>query len=173
MTRRVSILVACMALAHCAGGDGVASEDAPACAPLAADVYELGVTRPRVDGLTFTQVADGDTIPLEFGSQGSWMVSLGLQTNAALSKDEPVVVTAALVGMDGETISRLLPTTSPVTDGGDGYRYVLHRFLVLAASDPVHRVFDWDGEAADLSAVLEGPCGLRLEATRRVQLILP
>ena len=157
----------------CANDDSTpnAPSKSTACVKDSGSALELGLTPTRIEEFEFIPIQPNEPIGLEFGSQGAWMISFGVRTTAQLATDSPGYVSAWVVGSDGELITELHQKAA-IFPSTDGYYYVVQKFLVLAAIDPVMRIFDWDGKSVDLTVELKDGCGTEMGASVPIKLEL-
>jgi hypothetical protein len=142
------------------------------CSNLTAGALELGITPAREETPVFHPIEHNQAIELEFGSQGSWMISFGFRTEAPLQTGQPCEIWADLHEFNGEPIADFYRLVE-LNEDESGGRYVLHQFLVLSSSDPVFRVFDWDGKVATFTVKVKDTCGHELSHSIPIRLELP
>lgn len=151
-------------------GTGCAATDQPVCEPLGA---VLGVIPARTPEDGFTALVDNGVAPLEFGSQGAWMLVLSVHVDARWT-ERSLPIEVALRGPDHSLISQFPRRDLPVVGvpGSDGV-YLTNMYLPLEADDTVRRIFGWDGLATELTVRIWPGCDTPVELRKAVRLEVP
>ncbi|MEE2779298.1 MAG: hypothetical protein VYE15_02155 [Myxococcota bacterium] len=87
-------------------------------------VNQVGTSHPSF----FSPLLEGDTVRIELGAQGLWMVVLAFKTRGYFG--EKVIVRGKLE-VEGLNQGELALAKQKLLDGGDGYRYYFNFFLVV------------------------------------------
>jgi len=85
---------------------------------------QVGTSHPSF----FSPLEQGDTVRIELGAQGLWMVVLAFKTRGHFG--EKVIVRGKLQ-VEGINQGELALAKQKLLDGGDGYRYYFNFFLVV------------------------------------------
>lgn len=155
---------------------GVACEASPqqsTCAAAHDHEIVVGFIPPREPDTEFSEVLEGDAVPLQFGSQAAWMMVLTLRFPPTLDDDGEIIAAAEIRLTDGTFLSAVGPRRMATVARDDGFRYAPNLFLPLGADDPVLRRFGWDGREADLTVIFTDRCSHEVTVERRVVLVKP
>lgn len=142
------------------------------CVDTEGATFELGFTPSRDTALEWSPLVPEAVLPLEFGSQSSWMVVFAIRTDL-FEADAIIELDGDLTTDDGEVLSWVRGERARIQIGDDGLGYAIHQRMVLGDGDPFTGVFPWDGTAVTYSVRLDAGCGQVLEDGAHVLLELP
>lgn len=155
----------------CVGADDTEKASPPSCSSLEGAIRQ-GTLPPRKPEGPFTAIDEGAEVPLEFGSQSSWMLVLAVQVRAEVDA-ETLSITGRVLTLDGTVLSAPVERELPIQHRENNFSYAINLFLPLEADDPVQREFGWDGQVAVVETIATDACGERVTATRNVVLRIP
>lgn len=127
-------------VADVSGTEDGGSGDSDAGSDSGADIAEVVVEGEFVIGFNltgtntpadYTALATGESLNIEYGPQGLWMVVLAFKTRNIFDPKAKLTMTASCITEDGNLRGELALAKQTPLAGGDGWYYYYNLFLVV------------------------------------------
>lgn len=128
-TALIAAILLALDLGACGAPDTIDTPDGASPDATASGEFILGVNPAGLnDPATFTALADGDDLVVEFGFQGLWMVVLAVKTRGVFTGE---LLLDAELRVDDAPRGTLALAGQRLASGGDGFHYYFNFFLVV------------------------------------------